>query len=286
MESIFAKTAAVFVLAALATFVVMDVYQREGQLRFDTNVHAALISDVLADIERLDGALEAQRIVLTEAVTLSGRRHAVSEDALLQITDALGRIRTEAQDVRSHFVSMQAEAEPEPVAVGLICDCDCDALRAEIDQIKSDLDAIRREIAAPVAEVTTSYPAVASYGYGSAGSYGSAGAGALSRASASYPPSRSAPRWRNNDGRTLAAHATQVHGFPAMPAAQLYEAHDSWHDIHGGPAPVMPTAQGGVPAANCPGGVCPLPNTGTGTVRGAVRRSGGLLGFGVVGRRW
>lgn len=90
------------------------------------------------------------------------------------------------------------------------------------------------------------------------------------------------PRWRNNDGRSLKQHTLEVHGFdPSLSDAELYAMHDAWHDANGGDPPTRSrSVYKSVSSGDCPGGVCPVPS------RTVVRQSrGGLLGFGVLGRR-
>lgn len=103
-----------------------------------------------------------------------------------------------------------------------------------------------------------------------------------------YAPSYTA-RWQSNDGRSLQDHATQVHGFnPNLSDAQLAAQHDAYHDQYGGASPSTAmrsrsvTVQSPFTTSNCPGGQCPT----AGRSRAAtVQRSGGLLGFGILGRK-
>ena len=109
----------------------------------------------------------------------------------------------------------------------------------------------------------------------------------------SVPQSYSA-RWHSNDGRSLRQHAIEVHGFdPGLSDAQLAAQHDAYHDVHGGDSPPRVNVSWSNPPAvrtrtttvqsayvsECPGGVCPTSRTTT------VQSSGGLLGFGIFGRR-
>lgn len=92
------------------------------------------------------------------------------------------------------------------------------------------------------------------------------------------------PRWRNYDGRSLRDHAIEVHGFDSSWSdADLAAAHDAWHDTNGGDPPTALRSKSVVMSrstSNCPGGVCPT------TSRARVVQSrGGLLGFGILGRR-
>lgn len=101
------------------------------------------------------------------------------------------------------------------------------------------------------------------------------------------------PRWSNNDGLPLDVHAIQVHGFsPSLSSTELARQHDAWHDANGGDPPTSrsrsrtvtyssPVTYSGT-MSNCPGGVCPAPSV---TRTRNVQSSGGLFGFGVLGRR-
>lgn len=101
------------------------------------------------------------------------------------------------------------------------------------------------------------------------------------------------PRWSNNDGLPLDVHAIQVHGFsPTLSSAELARQHDAWHDANGGDPPASrsrsrtvtyssPVTYSGT-MSNCPGGICPEPSV---TRSRNVQSSGGLFGFGILGRR-
>lgn len=93
-----------------------------------------------------------------------------------------------------------------------------------------------------------------------------------------------AGRWRNYDGLTPRAHAVEVHGFDSsLSDKQLAALHDAWHDANGGdpPAAMRSRSVSVARASNdCPGGVCPVRSRST-----VVSSRGGLLGFGVLGRR-
>lgn len=112
--------------------------------------------------------------------------------------------------------------------------------------------------------------------------------------SVSVTRSSYSPRWHNNDGKSLRDHMIQDHGYdPSLSTAQMAAQHDAYHDRYG-PAPPRATAsyaaqyqpamrsrsvQYSAGVSNCPGGVCP-------TSRSVqVQSSGGVFGFGVVGRR-
>ncbi len=107
-------------------------------------------------------------------------------------------------------------------------------------------------------------------------------------------PAAYAPRWHSNDGRSLRQHAIEIHGMdPNLSDAELARQHDAWHDHNGPIAPRTSAAysQQWQPAtrsrsvqfssgtSNCPGGVCPTSRSVN------VQSSGGMFGFGIVGRR-
>lgn len=127
-------------------------------------------------------------------------------------------------------------------------------------------------------QAKVSYPAVASSGYGSSGgavSYGSTDSGSYS---AAYQP-----RWQNYDGLSKSQHAAVMHGIDTagMSEAAIAMALDDDHDTFG--PSHSPAMRGRVTtvqsSSNCPGGVCPTNRTTTTYSRG------GLLGFGVLGRK-
>ena len=100
-------------------------------------------------------------------------------------------------------------------------------------------------------------------------------------------------RWHSNDGRSPRQHAIEVHGFdPNLSDAQLATQHDAYHDTFGGASltarvtwsapPAMRTRTTTVQSpfvSSCPGGVCPVNRSTT------VQSSGGVFGFGILGRR-
>lgn len=98
------------------------------------------------------------------------------------------------------------------------------------------------------------------------------------------------PRWQNYDGLSFRQHAEQMHGIntSGMSDSQVGLLRDRDHDMYGGGHPAAMrnrSAQSysnyAVPAqSGCPGGVCP-----TGASQYQSSRSGGLLGFGILGRR-
>jgi hypothetical protein len=96
------------------------------------------------------------------------------------------------------------------------------------------------------------------------------------------------PRWSSNDGRTLRQHAIEVHGIdPGLSDAEMARQHDAYHDRFGGMPPrILPTASRARTVtvqspyvSSCPGGVCPVNRMTT------VQSSGGVFGFGILGRR-
>lgn len=99
-----------------------------------------------------------------------------------------------------------------------------------------------------------------------------------------------APRWKNHDGLSRAEHAAVYHGLntAGMTQAQINAQLDADHDRHGpmhdgilaSRTRSVTRSTYSPPAtatSNCPGGVCPTgPSAST---------RGGLLGFGILGRR-
>ena len=159
---------------------------------------------------------------------------------------------------------------------------DLEANVAELEKRIEALEAAKKQLAA--APVVAAYPSVStSSGYGSSGSvsYGSTG----STAATTVTNSTYQPRWQNYDGLTKAQHAQQMHGIntAGMTAAQIAMALDADHDTYGpnhtNTMRSRSTVVSSAPASNCPGGVCP-------TSRTTVTQSrGGVLGFGLLGRR-
>lgn len=91
------------------------------------------------------------------------------------------------------------------------------------------------------------------------------------------------PKWLNTDGRSLQDHMVEVHGFSqSMDTNQMIIAHDAWHDQNGGGAPAVSKSRTVTYGSSCPSGVCPAPSVSRSRT---VQRSGGLLGFGILGRR-
>lgn len=123
-------------------------------------------------------------------------------------------------------------------------------------------------------------------------------------------------RWVNHDGLSFRDHGIMVHGLsPSLSDEEMASQRDAYHDQYGGghshvgspavavqrtvsncPGGVCPvntvnvsrtaSSQAGYTGvtvqrsvSNCPGGVCPTSRTTT------VQRSGGLFGFGLLGRR-
>lgn len=98
------------------------------------------------------------------------------------------------------------------------------------------------------------------------------------------------PRWQNHDGLSRAEHAAVHHGLntAGMTQAQINATLDSDHDrfgpLHDGilssrtRSVTRSTYAAPAATSNCPGGVCPTGPT-------ATSRGGGLLGFGILGRR-
>jgi hypothetical protein len=117
-------------------------------------------------------------------------------------------------------------------------------------------------------------------------------------------------RWVNHDGLSFRDHGIIVHGLsPSLSDEEMASQRDAYHDQYGGGhshvgSPVVSSCPGGVCPVNtvnvsrtasspsgytgvtvqrsvssCPGGVCPASRTTT------AQRSGGLFGFGLLGRR-
>lgn len=151
--------------------------------------------------------------------------------------------------------SPPASAPPPPV-VGDICNCNCDELEKRIAALEDQLAKLMVTKAKPAAPQVSSTP---------------------------YQP-----RWHNYDGRTARQHAIESHGFdPSLSDAQLARLHDAYHDQYGEhpptAAPVYRSRSTVVQSpmtSNCPGGVCPTTSRTT-----TVQSGGGLMGFGILGRR-
>lgn len=109
-------------------------------------------------------------------------------------------------------------------------------------------------------------------------------------------------RWVNHDGLSFRDHGIIVHGLsPSLSDEEMASQRDAYHDQYGGGhshvgSSVVSNCPGGVcpvnsssglarnvtvqrSVSNCPGGVCPTSRTTT------VQRSGGVFGFGLLGRR-
>lgn len=96
------------------------------------------------------------------------------------------------------------------------------------------------------------------------------------------------PRWQNYDGLSFEEHARVMHGIDTtgMTASQIAMLRDADHDTFGGDHPPAMRARSRTTtftaaSGDCPGGVCPTTTTRSRT----VTSRGGLLGFGILGRR-
>ncbi len=186
------------------------------------------------------------------------------------------------------YAPLPSSVATQPEAILPVPDSD------EIWSAIAELEASQKKLTGRVAQLeaakkvaavvpAVNYPAVSSPAAKSGGSTGG------------YTQSYS-PRWQSNDGRTLRQHAIEIHGFdPSLSDAQLAQMHDAYHDEHGGMPPrIAPryvpqyqpatisrsrSVQYSAGTSSCPGGVCP-------TSRSVqVHSSGGVFGFGIVGRR-
>jgi hypothetical protein len=197
----------------------------------------------------------------------------------------------DSAEIKSRLVAI--ESAPKASSDGCECgECNCDE---RLKKIEAEVAALK---AMPVS--SGGYPAVSSSsGYGSTGtpvvmsggstgtpvvSYGGSTGNVVSSARGETGASAqrlmgptpvrnvvskvvdATPRWQNHDGLSRRQHLEQVHGMSTagMSESELIAAQNHYHDTYGGGHPVkMPSAPVRSTASNnnCPGGVCPTPQS-------------------------
>lgn len=176
-----------------------------------------------------------------------------------------------------------SESLPEPgIAAGCECDCDerCDELQQQIDELRDEVASVQVPAPEPhthphvePAPIVINEPPIV-----------------IEEPIIVEPVKRITeytPRWHNYDGLSFRDHAEIMHGIDTtgLTDAEVGMLRDADHDRYGPGHPnavSTPVRQRSVTVtrgvSNCPGGVCPTTSR--------VRTSrGGLLGFGILGRR-
>lgn len=156
----------------------------------------------------------------------------------------------------------------------------------EVDD--SRLEALEERVAA-IEQTVASYPAKQTTAATSSGSSGGSSGGTF------YAPTVTRvetsvykPRWQNYDGLSFEEHARVMHGIDTtgMSDSQIAMLRDADHDTFGGGHPPAMRARSRsvsfTATGDCPGGICPMPSVSRSRT---VESRGGLLGFGILGRR-
>ncbi len=191
------------------------------------------------------------------------------DSQLRELTSAIGDLQQSVDqrlsDVETRFTSLEAPAAPA------FDDARLAALEDRVTQLE--------ETVATYEPKTSSTPQVSSGG----SSGGSSVAPKPLPSVVEY-----SPRWQNHDGLSFEEHARVMHGVDTtgMSASQIAMLRDADHDTFGGGHPPAMRARSRTTtftaaSGDCPGGVCPMTTTRSRT----VTSRGGLLGFGVLGRR-
>jgi hypothetical protein len=236
---------------------------------------------------------ESIKVMAEFASAVSQLQYAVSSQQDDMQKQMNARFESLAKELPAQFTAIAAKAEDErpPAPKSMVAMPDSD----EVWKAIRDLEESRDELAAKVSQLDaarnatkSSYPAAsASGGGGSSGTYAAKPAATTGTYRA---------RWTNHDGLSERDHGIIMHGLdPNMSDEEMAMARDAYHDTYGPGHNVATsvnvnwsrpqatrsrtTSVQSPYTSSCPGGVCPTSRSTT------VQSSGGLLGFGILGRR-
>jgi hypothetical protein len=194
------------------------------------------------------------------------------DSSLRDLTSAIGELQQSVDqrlsDVETRFTSLEAPAAE------VFDDARLAALEDRVTELETKVATYEPKTAAKSSDT----------GVSSGGS-----SGGLTIAPAPLPSVvEYTPRWKNYDGMSFEEHARVMHGIDTdgMTTSQIAMLRDADHDTFGGSHPPAMRSRSRTTtvtaASDCPGGVCP---TSSMTTSRTVQSRGGLLGFGILGRR-
>lgn len=192
------------------------------------------------------------------------------DSQLRELTSAIGELQQSVDqrlsDVETRFTSLEAPAAPA------FDDARLAALEDRVTELEETVATYEPKTSAPT-ELKSG---------------GSSGGLTIAPTPMSSVTETYTPRWHNHDGLSFEEHARVMHGIDTtgMTASQIAMLRDADHDRFGGGHPPAMRARSRTTtftaaSGDCPGGVCPTTTTRSRT----VTSRGGLLGFGVLGRR-